>query len=85
MYSSQAITVVPGVTGVYSLMLLVVIVALAFAIVWNVEAIVEIMNKVGALEVYRYFLRDTYVELDDCVVDIVVRKVNGLCTEYFIL
>ena len=34
----------------------------------------------GALEVYRYFfLRDTCVELDDCVVNIVVRKVYGVC------
>jgi len=49
---------------------------------WNIGASFKIIQEtVGALEVYRYFLRDACVELDDCVVNIVVWKVNGVCAK----
>lgn len=59
----------------------VVMMSLALGILWSIGALVRMMQKtVGALDVYRYFLHDTCLDLDGCVVNI-VQKVDGVFAE----
>lgn len=84
LYSLQVTPATPASPDIMYSVLPVVMVALAVGILSNIGALIRMMRKtVGALEVYRgYSLGDTScVELDDCFVDIVVRKVDGVCAE----